>query len=177
MAFFSGSPMPVDNPTPRDGPPRSLRLRRSLRIPSHRAKALTAALVAALAADASAGLPPENRCPIVSGRVPGKARDAAPMPLREGMVLKAADLLRISTLLPDEVWANRDAFFYEGMRMEIGPCHRRYRVPAHFSDATERFAARDRSLATRLAVSLVFALVFGSRNTMPGFTLKLCSVK
>jgi hypothetical protein len=47
-------------------------------------------------------------------------------------------------LIPAEVWSHRNAFFSAGMLMEIGPCHRRYPVPTHFSDATQRFAAQAR---------------------------------
>jgi hypothetical protein len=43
-------------------------------------------------------------------------------------------------LLPDEIWSNRHVFFYDGMRMEIGACHRRYPIPSFFTEATERFA-------------------------------------
>ena len=35
-------------------------------------------------------------------------------------------MLLLGSLLPPEVWRNRDVFFHDGMRMEIGPCHRRY---------------------------------------------------
>jgi len=42
------------------------------------------------------------------------------------------------------VWSHRTAFFSAGMLMEIGPCHRRYPVPADFYAATQRFGAKAR---------------------------------
>jgi hypothetical protein len=64
--------------------------------------------------------------------------------IREGMLLSYADILRLGALLPIEVWRNRDAFFHEGMRLEVGPCHRRYPSPDFFREATRRFAGRAR---------------------------------
>ncbi len=90
---------------------------------------------------ASAGPPPENRCPSMAGG-PGASpgEDAAPTLLHEGMKLGYGDILRLGELLPPEVWRNRDTFFYEGMLLLIGPCHRRYPVPEFFTAATARFA-------------------------------------
>ena len=108
--------------------------------------ALAFALAALLAPSAAlAGLPPENTCPAIGAR-PGASpsEDAAPVVLREGMVLGYQDLLALRTLLPIEVWRHRDAFFHEGMRMEIGPCHRRYPMGPSFTEATERFRAKAR---------------------------------
>src|SRR5262249_30370226 len=46
---------------------------------------------------------------------------------------------QIRRFLPKEVWANRERFFYDGMRLEIGPCFRDYAPPAFFREATEKF--------------------------------------
>jgi hypothetical protein len=103
-----------------------------------------AALLTLLAATAaSAGLPPEDRCPTLTG-IPGAspAEDAISYTLREGQLLHFADVLLLGSLLPTEVWRNRDAFFYEGMRMEIGPCHRRYAQNEWYDEATKRFAGQ-----------------------------------
>jgi hypothetical protein len=100
----------------------------------------------ALPAPASdAELPPENRCPTYS-RSPGTGprQDAVPTLIREGMLLSYADILRLGGLLPIEVWRNREALFHEGMRLEVGPCHRRYPSPDFFREATRRFAGRAR---------------------------------
>lgn len=107
---------------------------------------LGAALAALAAAPAGAErLPPEGRCPALSaapGAAPGE--DAMPLQLREGMVLGYQDLLALSRLLPPEIWRNRLQFFHDGMRMEIGPCHRRYPAGAAYAAATERFAGQAR---------------------------------
>jgi hypothetical protein len=60
------------------------------------------------------------------------------------MLIGHDTLLSLRELLPDEIWTNRHVFFYPGMRMEIGRCHRRYPVPSFFAEATERFAGSAR---------------------------------
>jgi hypothetical protein len=98
-----------------------------------------------LAASAGAEVPHEGDCPRSGGRGDESAiEDAMPTLVREGIALEYSDLPRLRELIPAEVWSHRNAFFSAGMLMEIGPCHRRYRVPTHFADATERFAARAR---------------------------------
>jgi hypothetical protein len=104
-----------------------------------------AALAALLALPAAAKLPPEDECPTLSG-IPGASadEDAVPFRLREGMLLHFADVLLLGSLLPTEVWRNRDQFFHEGMRLEVGPCHRRYAAPEFYEQATRRFAGQAR---------------------------------
>ena len=96
-------------------------------------------------ASAGAEVPDEGDCPRSGGRSGESAsEDATPTLIREGSALEYSDLPALRELIPAEVWSHRNAFFSAGMLMEIGPCHRRYPVPAHFSDATERFADRAR---------------------------------
>ena len=97
------------------------------------------------AAPASAGLPAEDECPTLSG-LPGAkpGEDAVSFRLREGLLLHFADVLLLGSLLPPEVWRNRDAFFHDGMRLELGPCHRRYRVADFYEEASRRFAGQAR---------------------------------
>jgi hypothetical protein len=45
-------------------------------------------------------------------------------------------------LLPPEVWQFREVFFYEGMQMEMGPCHRRYPLPDFYEEATRAYAGQ-----------------------------------
>lgn len=114
--------------------------------PRWRALRVSAALAALFAAvSASAAPPAEGECPILTG-IPGAgpAEDAVSVRLREGMLLNSADVLLLGSLLPPEVWRNRDAFFHDGMRMELGPCHRRYATAEFFEEATRRFAGRAR---------------------------------
>ncbi|MEE8581067.1 MAG: DUF1329 domain-containing protein [Myxococcota bacterium] len=110
-----------------------------MRIP---ASLLLALLLAAL--PSGAGPPEEGECPTVSAIPTGapQGTDARPIALKEGMVLRQQDLLALQSLLPREIWQHREAFFYEGMRLEIGACHRRYAVPRFYREATERFAGQ-----------------------------------
>ena len=115
----------------------------SRKLPSarrRRALALSVALLASV--ECLAELPPENACPVLRAGVTGPAEDTSGVLLREGMVLGKDDILRLRELLPLEIWTNRDQFFHEGMRLEIGPCHRRYPVSRFYAKATEAFAGR-----------------------------------
>ena len=94
---------------------------------------------------AAAVMPDEGDCPAVSGRPSGavpdaNAQDAAPLLLREGMIINEQDLLMLKQLFPAEIWRHREVFFHEGMRMLIGPCHRRYAIPDSYKTATKQFA-------------------------------------
>ncbi len=103
----------------------------------------TLAAACLLALPAGADLPPENRCPALSADPSGPvAADAALRHLQEGFALEYQDLLSLRHLLPGEIWTNRHVFFNPGMKMVLGPCHRRYPVPAFFSEATERYAGK-----------------------------------
>ncbi len=107
---------------------------------------LGCAVLGSAVAPARADLPPEDRCPTFSGTpgARGPKQDAAPTRLREGMLLGYEDVLLLRSLLPVEVWRHRESFFHDGMRLEIGPCHRRYPVPPFFAAATERHAGEAR---------------------------------
>lgn len=101
------------------------------------------ASVCLLAAGAFAEPPPEGRCPDVGGGTgPDERGDGGRPLLQEGDVLRLENLLALAQLFPDEVWSFREAFFYEGMRMEIGHCHRRYPVADFYRDGTARFAGK-----------------------------------
>lgn len=122
-------------------------------MPLHRALVLllSGCLANGIAAAPSTATPPdEDDCPTVSGGSTGRAgdgaepRDAVAVTLREGMVLTAHDLLILRQLVPKEIWAHREAFFFEGMRMEIGPCHRRYPIPGFFTRAGDEHAGEVR---------------------------------
>ena len=93
---------------------------------------------------AAAAPPDEGDCPAVTG-LPGSGDDkidAAPVPIRTGMKIRAEDLLLLRQLLPPEIWQHREVFFHEGMSLEIGPCHRRYAVPEFYRDATKKFLGK-----------------------------------
>ena len=63
---------------------------------------------------------------------------------KEGDVVTFDQIDKLQPFLPPEFWANRDFFFYDGMRIEIGPVQRDYSPPPEYQAATERFAGQAR---------------------------------
>ncbi|UCE86938.1 MAG: DUF1329 domain-containing protein [Deltaproteobacteria bacterium] len=104
------------------------------------------ALALALGAwSARAELPPEDACPTLTGGAGDDGlEDVGPIAVREGMIVAYGDLFALRRLLPPELWRLRDTFFYEGMRLEVGPCYRRYAVPSFVREATRANAGRAR---------------------------------
>ena len=85
-------------------------------------------------------LPPAGACAPGGGlRGWPIGEDAPALPFKTGDVipLERAEILR--RYLPPAIWEQRDRFFYEGMRLEIGPCFRDYAPPAFFQEATQKF--------------------------------------
>jgi hypothetical protein len=80
--------------------------------------------------------------------LPAAAQDApqdagvAGPPFEEGDVITFDKLESIRKYLPPEFWANRDFFFYEGMKLEIGPFYRDYSPAQAYKDATQQFAGQ-----------------------------------
>ena len=108
---------------------------------------LLAVLAALLATGPSwaVTVPPEGACPPYAlESEPGRTAqgDVVPPQLRVGERIDMSRLRQIRGYLPPEVWARRDLFFYEGMRLEIGPCHRRYPAPEFFRNATRKNAGQ-----------------------------------
>jgi hypothetical protein len=71
-----------------------------------------------------------------------RAQDDAPTgppSFNEGDVLDLKDIDKLRPYLPKEVWANRDFFFYEGMKLEIGPAFADYSPAPVYKQATEKF--------------------------------------
>ena len=109
--------------------------------------ALLLAAGVSLAAPAPAGavdVPPEGSCPPYpvprTGDGAPQDEDVVPPLFRPGDQIPFDQLPRIARFLPPEVWERRDVFFYDGMQLELGPCHRRYPAPAFFEKATEESA-------------------------------------
>src|SRR5262245_5673915 len=121
------------------GPPRQARP--GLRSPALRCAA-AALLPLALAAPAGAAPPPEGQCPGFHSAPDAVPADAVPRRMAPGVPLGYDHLPSLQDLLPEEIWSNRKVFFFPGMRMTIGACHRRYAVPAFRDEATARFAAK-----------------------------------
>lgn len=63
---------------------------------------------------------------------------------REGDTITLDQVDKLRPFLPPEFWANRDFFFYEGMKLEIGPFYRDYSGPPAWQDATAKFAGQAR---------------------------------
>ncbi|MEE8558564.1 MAG: DUF1329 domain-containing protein [Myxococcota bacterium] len=90
-------------------------------------------------------MPPEGSCPpyaLEAGQEQQGPEDVTPSLPAQGKRIEWTDLDRIGTYLPPEIWARRDVFFHEGMRLEIGPCHRRYDAPPFFRKSTRDNAGR-----------------------------------
>ncbi len=90
-------------------------------------------------------VPPVGQCPpypLPPGAEGARAEDVVPPEFRIGERVPVEQLERLRNYLPPEVWNLREVFFYEGMLMEIGPCHRRYPVPEFFEQATRASKAR-----------------------------------
>jgi hypothetical protein len=103
-------------------------------------------LIALLAAPAFAqgaspwALPAEGAC-VPSGGLRSKPgappEDVSALPFAAGETLDIEKLPVLERYLPEFIWPNRERFFYEGMRLEIGPCFRDYGAPDFFAKATE----------------------------------------
>jgi hypothetical protein len=105
-----------------------------------------AALVWLSAGAASAdpwALPEPGSCSPKGGRLsPGQAEDATPVPFKTGDVFEVDRLNVLQNYLPPFMWEERERFFFEGMRLEIGPCFADYSPPAFYREATERFSGK-----------------------------------
>jgi len=100
---------------------------------------LALGLLASAAHAAAVEIPPEGACPPYPVR-PGEGRveeDVIPPSFSAGEKIDLDGVPRLENYLPDEVWERRDVFFFEGMRMELGRCHRRYPLSEAFDQATE----------------------------------------
>jgi hypothetical protein len=58
---------------------------------------------------------------------------------KEGDIIDFNRVESLRQFLPPEFWANRDFFFYEGMKLEVGPMFRDYSPAAEYVSATEKF--------------------------------------
>jgi hypothetical protein len=116
----------------------------------------------------SAAPPPEGRCPArnaAAGEAP-EIDSGGPL-VREGDVVSMDRLLELRRLLPPELWTHRDVFFHEGMRMEIGWCHRRYATARFFAEASQAFAGRARVDADGNLVDYVAGVPFPPETIDP----------
>jgi hypothetical protein len=88
-------------------------------------------------------LPPIDGCAPAGGlRGWPIGQDAPPIPFSTGDAIALEKAEVIKNYLPVAIWEQRDKFFFEGMRLEIGPCFRDYGPPGFFADATEKFRGK-----------------------------------
>jgi hypothetical protein len=121
---------------------------------ARRRLALVVALLASLFAPAAGAegkadfaLPPEGSCRPAGGlRGWPIGQDAPPVPFQTGDVISLEKAASLRAYLPPALWEQRERFFYEGMRLEIGPCFRDYGPPAAFTDATQKFRGQAKIL-------------------------------
>ncbi len=106
--------------------------------------ALALGLVASSGRAGAVEIPAEGACPPYPVR-PGKdvgEEDVIPPAFKAGELIDLSGVPRLENYLPQEVWERRDAFLFEGMRMEIGRCHRRYALSDAFDRATDANAGK-----------------------------------
>jgi hypothetical protein len=73
----------------------------------------------------------------------------------------------LQLLLPPELWERRDLFFFDGMRLELGPCFRRYAPPDFFADSTRQFSGQSRLLDNGGIASVAPGLPFDPTSLTP----------
>jgi hypothetical protein len=99
---------------------------------------------AATAADEGPwAIPPPDACDPKDGlRGWPIGEDAPPVPFVPGDSMSLEQLESLRDFMPPALWEQRDKFFYEGMRLTIGPCFADYSPPAFFQEATASFAGQ-----------------------------------
>ena len=61
---------------------------------------------------------------------------------KEGDVIGIDKIDSLKPFLPEEFWSNRDFFFYEGMKLEVGPFFRDYSPSDAYKAASTKFAGQ-----------------------------------
>ena len=91
-------------------------------------------------------LPPPGSACSPPGGLAGwpKGEDAAGVPFQTGDTFQLSRLETLKNFMPPELWAYRERFFHEGMRLEIGACFADYGPPDFYKAATETFRDRAR---------------------------------
>jgi hypothetical protein len=74
-----------------------------------------------------------------------QAEDAIGAPsFKQGDIITMDKVDSLKNFLPPEFWANRDFFFYEGMKLEIGPFFADYSPADAYKAATKKFAGQSK---------------------------------
>ncbi len=61
------------------------------------------------------------------------------VPFEEGDVITFDTVDKLENYLPQQFWENREFFFYEGMKLEIGPSFRKYGVAPPYAEMTAKY--------------------------------------
>lgn len=104
-------------------------------------------LLAWTAAPAGAGpwdVPEPGTCAAAPEASTPTLVDAPPFPFKTGDVIGAEQLALLREFIPQLLWENREQFFFEGMRLEIGGCFADYAPPDFYRAASEKFAGEPR---------------------------------
>ena len=85
---------------------------------------------------------------LLTGALPAGAQSedagAAVPAFQEGDIIGWDDADKLKPFLPEEFWDNRDFFFFEGMKLEIGPTQADYSAAKEYDAATERYRGQAR---------------------------------
>ena len=81
---------------------------------------------------------------LIVGAVGAEQDATVALPFAPGDALGIDRIEVLRNYVPDFLWEQRERFFYEGMRLEIGACFRDYGPPAFFHEATEKFRGQPR---------------------------------
>lgn len=83
--------------------------------------------------------------PQATAATPAGVEDVLPgVPFKEGDVIGIDQIERIKDYIPKPFWENRDFFFFEGMKMQIGEFYRDYPVSEERKAATAKFGGQAR---------------------------------
>jgi hypothetical protein len=91
-------------------------------------------------------LPAPHSCQTDAGAASSALIDAPPFPFKTGDVIGAEQLSLLREFIPSLLWENRDQFFFEGMRLEVGECFADYSPPDFYDQATRKFAGQAKLL-------------------------------
>jgi hypothetical protein len=72
--------------------------------------------------------------------------DAPPFPFKPGDVIGVEQMSLLREFIPPLLWQNRDQFFFEGMRLEVGECFADYSPPDFYREATLAFRGEPKLL-------------------------------
>lgn len=103
------------------------------------------------------------------GTTRGSSEDALPaLPFAPGDTFGLEGMEILKNYLPDFLWQQREKFFFDGMRLEIGPCFQDYSAPAFYHEATEKFKGQASLNEENGLVDYGAGRPFASEGIVPG---------